>query len=495
MSGEVVSRLEAVVARLEHYASSLQSSSGSSSSSSSSAERRKSPKLLDFEDYASKFVEPFIAATGKFPELDKIGTQARAVFKRFAELIDAESSSKKPSDADLVKFLEPVVKVIQDADKNSQDNRNPFYNQYKAWAEATQAFAWPTTGANGRQHVTDTLESSEFYLNKVLTKAKQDGGAKEKDAASFALTLKKMLAELSEYIGSNFRAGLEWNSKGGALSSYVAAGGVVSAAAAVEVSSGAPPPPPGPPPDLASLPPPPSSSFAPSASKATSSEAGMSAVFDSIRGATTSGLKRVTDDMKTHKNPNLRAASTVPDKSASSSSSSSSAATAKPAEKALGPPKTELRKGTWFVENHTGGQIDLTEVQLKESVYISRCSNCSVKVTGKIKSIAVDSCKRVNVEFDQVVSIFECVNSQNCRFECTHLVPSVQIDKSSGISIVLLSREAVAAEPGIVTSNVSELNLVVPGKTNDDDPIEIPLPEQYITKYKNGKLVTVPSDI
>ena len=31
----------------------------------------------------------------------------------------------------------------------------------------------------------------------------------------------------------------------------------------------------------------------------------------------------------------------------------------------------------------------------------------------------------------------------------------------------------------IVSSKCSELNVVIPGKKEDDDPVEIPIPEQY----------------
>jgi len=59
-------------------------------------------------------------------------------------------------------------------------------------------------------------------------------------------------------------------------------------------------------------------------------------------------------------------------------------------------------------------------------------------------------------------------------------VPSVAIDKSKGTQ-VNFSELAVENLPEIVTSNISETNIVLPGKTSKDDPIEIPLPEQYKT--------------
>jgi hypothetical protein len=45
----------------------------------------------------------------------------------------------------------------------------------------------------------------------------------------------------------------------------------------------------------------------------------------------------------------------------------------------------------------------------------------------------------------------------------------------------------IPAPPEIVASNISECNLVVPGATDEVDPIEIPIPEQFITKYDKSK--------
>jgi len=121
-----------------------------------------------------------------------------------------------------------------------------------------------------------------------------------------------------------------------------------------------------------------------------------------------------------------------------------------------------------------------------------KCKNVQVKIPNKCKSIQIDGCVKTHVQFESVVSLAEIFNSQRCNIECVKTVPSVAVDKSQGCQI-WLSREGVATPPDIITSSVSELNLVVPGKSDDDDPIEIALPEQYVTKYKGGMtLVTEP---
>ena len=60
---------------------------------------------------------------------------------------------------------------------------------------------------------------------------------------------------------------------------------------------------------------------------------------------------------------------------------------------------------------------------------------------------------------------------------------------------VYLSKQAVETKPDIVTSNITAVNVVVPGKKPDDDPIEIPIHEQYMTRFIDSFSVkTTPND-
>jgi len=112
-----------------------------------------------------------------------------------------------------------------------------------------------------------------------------------------------------------------------------------------------------------------------------------------------------------------------------------------------------------------------------------------------MKQITMDRCHKTTLIFKSVVSTFEIVNSTSCKVQIEEYCPSVAIDKTHGFSVILTSA-SYKNPPEIITSNVSELNLVYPGATESDDPIEVPLPEQYLTKIdpsgKNAKLHTGP---
>jgi len=170
--------------------------------------------------------------------------------------------------------------------------------------------------------------------------------------------------------------------------------------------------------------------------------------------------------------------------------SSSSAAAAKK------PPKLELTKGTWFCENYEDQTVNIPDVEIKQSVYVLKARNCTIVIPDKCKSVSVDGCFKTRVVFKSVVSVFELFNSQRCHAECTDVFPAIAIDKSSGC-IVHISRAGLAAPPQIVTSNISECNISLPGAREDDDPIEVPIPEQFETSLLPGgppyKIKTHPS--
>jgi len=218
---------------------------------------------------------------------------------------------------------------------------------------------------------------------------------------------------------------------------------------------------------------------------------GMGDVFSALNSGSsvTSGLTKVDRSQMTHKNPALREQPGLAPKEKAGGG-------AKPAEKkaaAKKPPSLELTKGTWFCENYDGeSALNIPDVEIKQGVYIANCRNTNIIISDKVKSIAIDGCHRVHVTFKSVVSSVELVNCQRVSVEVTEFCPSIAIDKSDGSSVIL-SKAAFANPPQLVTSKISESNLVVPGATDEADPIEIPIPEQYVTLIsKDKKLHTNP---
>ena len=485
MSDTLLQRLEAVAHRLESYAQKLGTAATHLGSSSAGA-TEQSAASRDWAQLETEHLTPFVNAANSLEATKSMGAQAKTAFDHVGTVIAASAVSKKPSDQELISFLKPISDAIEASGK--VDPKTPVPNHAKAFNEGLTSVTWVTVSPpNGlpKDIAQNGVESADFYLIKILKDGKTKGGTEGDAYVQFAQTWKALLQAQVRFVVEHYRMGLEWNPKGEALSSYKATGRT-AADALTPIAGAAAPPPPGPP--DAPPPPPPSGSSTTAAPAA----AGLGAVFGELTSINvTAGLKKVTNDMKT-KNMKDKPVLEAPKKVTASAPSTGAAVinnTAAATTKRKAEPKKYLSKGTWFVENYESGEVILDEVELKENVYIIKCKNTTIKIPNKCKSIQVDNCTKTEVEFKNIVSIFEIFNSQRVAIYCTEACPSVAIDKSAGCS-VHLNREAVKAPPQLITSSITELNFVVPGKTDDDDPIEIPVPEQYSTTYVNGKLVT-----
>lgn len=51
---------------------------------------------------------------------------------------------------------------------------------------------------------------------------------------------------------------------------------------------------------------------------------------------------------------------------------------------------------------------------------------------------------------------------------------------------------ASAGDTDITTAKSSSVNITVPGASEEDEPVEVPVPEQFVTRLVNGKWATHP---
>jgi len=169
-------------------------------------------------------------------------------------------------------------------------------------------------------------------------------------------------------------------------------------------------------------------------------------------------------------------------------SSKKPAATKAAAAQKKGTPKFELQDKKWVVEWQENNQnIQITETELRQTIYIYKCEKSVVQISGKVNSITLDGCKRVAVVFSDAVAQVELVNCNACEIQITGRVPSVAIDKCSGVQ-VYLSKNGLETE--IVSSKSDSMNVLIPDPAGGVDPIEIAIPEQFKTTVAKGKLVT-----
>ena len=103
-----------------------------------------------------------------------------------------------------------------------------------------------------------------------------------------------------------------------------------------------------------------------------------------------------------------------------------------------------------------------------------------------------DNCNKVGLVFQAVIASVEVVNSKKVQLQATGSVANIQLDNVHGATIYLTNENKANVE--IITSNVTEVNVVTPGASADSDPKEQPIPQQYVSKFSGDKLVTAPTE-
>lgn len=413
---------------------------------------------MAFETIINGSLQGFVGISAKIaPEVKAQAELLVAAFKAEGELLIKASKMSKPADSNLSQLLAPCSAAIQKVIEFKDSNRkSTYFNHLSAVAESVAALGWVAVPSQPVKHIEDMVESGKFYSNRVLKEYKD----KDPQQVEWVKALMEVWNQLKAFVKANHPSSLRWGS-----------GGATSAGSGVPAP---PPPPPAPAPE------------------ASQGGGAMNALFaDLNRGdAVTAGLRKVTDDMKTHKNPSLRTADATPSKAGPPPiplRPDQRKATSPP----VAPPHMELRGNKWCVENYDGNKEITVQVnQIKESVYIYKCKDSVVIVKGKTNSIVLDNCKKTALLFESVISSVDVVNCQGVQVQVTGLMPTINIDKTDGCQ-VYLSEESKSAE--IITAKSSEMNILVP--TGDCDYTEYAVPEQFKTTFTGKGLATTVNDL
>ncbi|XP_076457200.1 adenylyl cyclase-associated protein 1-like isoform X3 [Babylonia areolata] len=470
------SALQNAVARLETVASRLESLALKSGGDAAAGTGGDSAAFVTaFDDFMSGPLAKFLTLSTTIG--GDVKTQADLVKEAFQaqrQFLVVASKSKAPAAAAMGPLVQPVAdKLTAVQDFREKNRRSAMFNQLSAISESIAALGWITISPAPGPYVKEMKDAGMFYTNRVLKdfKEKEGGEAHVEWVKAWMGTL----TELQDYIKQHHTTGVTWNPKGGEAS-----------------AAPAPPPPPagGPPPPPPPGPPPPPPPMAPS--EGGGAEDARAALFADLNKGegVTSGLRKVTDDMKTHKNPALRQGP-APFKSTPPKPVAAPKPTAVAKAAPAKPPCTELQNKKWVVEYHTGNKnIMLDQTELKQTVYVFKCVDSVIQVKGKVNSITLDSCKKTAVVFEDVVASLEFVNCQSMQGQVTGKVPTISIDKTDGC-MVYLSKDSLDVE--IITAKSSEMNILVP--VGDGDFKEFALPEQFKTTWNGTSMVTVQTDI
>lgn len=457
--------LVALVKRLEAVALKLESAGGGAGGAGPTA-----ASLGDFDVIVSGPFKTFMDLSKKIgSEVATMGDMVEMAFKAHRAYLELATKAKKPSDGELPMLQKPMADKMAEIEAFREKGRRcEFFNHLSAVSESIPALGWINMAPTPAPFVKEMCDASMFYTNRVL----KDWKDKSKAHVEWTKAWVQTLSGLAGFVKQHHTTGLVWNAKGVEAKS-VANHGVPPAPAGP--AAGGPPPPPPIPKDLFD--------DIKVAKPENKDDQTRSALLDALNkgDGVTSGLKKVTADMQTHKNPDLRGSSIVPAKSKSASPKPNAAV--KPA--VAKPPKLELEGKKWAVEYFVKNpSLVIEETEPNQSVYMFKCEGSTLKIEGKVNNIVLDGCKKCAVVFTDAVSSCEFINCQSVQMQVLGKVPTISVEKTDGCQM-FLSEDSKGVE--IITAKSSEMNVSIP---NGDEFVEQAVPEQFKTVINGIKLST-----
>ncbi|KAL3418319.1 Adenylyl cyclase-associated protein [Phlyctema vagabunda] len=507
----LIKRLEAATSRLEDMASSaieIPKSNGSSpqGGASTAAAAIASPpppaapkaapievpeQVEEFDAFISGAVKGYVSTSNGLG--GPLAEQAASVLKAFIaqrRFILVTTKAKKPdmNSPAFLSLLKPLQEAISTVNEIRDANRGkPEFNQLSAVSESISVLAWVTVDPKPHKHVEESLGSAQYWGNRVLKEYRE----KDPKQVEWVQSYYQIFKDLTEYIKQTFPSGIPWSPKGSPADEVIRSldqpqtPGAPAVPAPPRAAAGGPPPPPPPPPPG----PPPKFDIPDIPEHARAKDAGgLGAVFSDLnKGAdVTKGLRKVDRSEMTHKNPSLRAGSTVPTRSDSQSPTQrgkSPAPGKKPKPESMRtkkPPVKKLDGNKWFIENYDNESSPIEiEATLSQSILISRCNKTTVMVKGKANAISIDNSPRLSLVVESLVSSIDVIKCSNFALQVLGQLPTILMDQVDGAQ-VYLGKDSLKTE--VFSSKSSGINLnIIDTAVEDGDYKEVPLPEQIRT--------------
>jgi len=453
---DTLKRLEAVAAKLERAAAKM--------GGGAAVEEGVTPQYVtDYEEMMKNELEAFCEACTKVPDFYKTDdclNAIRAAFASICDLLKMTTVAKKPSVQDIVTFLAPVSESIKVINKLAGARKNKAITQYKALCELVMMNTWPTMyPPNGLPagHCKGQYESADFHYNRILMKEKTD------ENVVFVKAARALMKKNEELVKENFKTGVDFVGKGDL-------GSAEAPKAAAPEKKAAP---------------------KKAVKKADDGAAKANALLGDLQKgvgkegdasmASAYGLKKVKKSQKNkYKKEKTVGKVTMTARKAK-------------AKKELPPAKMSKRGPfNWFFENYSDkeGVVNINEdtppgngkITMKQGLYFANCYNAMFVVETKVKSVTLDGCHRCKIQTADVVSAIEMVNCKGVTVYCKGKVPALSIDKAESPLIVFLKEAVTDGVPQVTVSSVVAGNIEIPGKTDDDDPQQFPIPEQFEIK-------------
>lgn len=392
----------------------------------------------------------------------EIARKVEGAFLAHLDIVALARQFKKPNNDQLKDLLKKISANIVDIDEFRQRLRtHPMFNHLATIAESAPAFGWVSISPTPGPYVKEMIDAAQFYANKVLVAYKD----KDKLHVEWVHSWIQFLQGLHKYILQHHTTGLTWNQRGPELSSN-------------NGGQAAPPPPP----PMGAMPPPPPPMAMDIMTKTDLNADARAALLKDLNQGTdiTKTLRKVTlDDKRQLTTP-------MSDRSVSRSKSPEPRSVSAASHHQ---PKFEFEGRKWLVEYQDGSKQDSFTINITEMnqvVNVFKCENITIIVKGKTNSITVDSCKKVNLAFDDIVSFVEFINCQKIQAYPTGKVATITIDKTDSIQL-FLRKDSLNAE--IISAKSAEINACIVDESTGDYK-EYPLSEQLKTTWSGNQFKT-----
>ena len=422
-----------------------------------------SPAQKEFDELVETYLKANLeAAKAVSPLLFECCNQFIDLCAEESKIIAAAAKSKKPSMEAFSAACKGIVeKCGPITDLKDKHRAVKEFNHIAAVSEAGSCLGWIFVEPAPVPFLNDTIPGVEFYTNRVMKDTRGKDEAQYKWAKDFA----GFLREVQKYVKKVHTTGLAFNPKGGDFATAMNAAAPAAAAAPKPAAA------------------------APAKPAAAPAAADTKGLFSALQKGTdiSKGLKHVSNDMKTkNRSAEERATGNLVPKE-----KKAPAAAAAAPKKTVKPPSIQHIGSKWMIDYQVEGVINIDDAKLNDVIYIGGCKTCTIVIKGKVNAITVDGCTKVGVVCDNIVSVVELVNCNSTQMQITGKAPSVNIDKCTGVQLHVSADALNVEDPTkIFTSKSSGVNVLIPGATPDDDEVELPIAEQFLTIVKEGKLIT-----
>jgi len=151
-------------------------------------------------------------------------------------------------------------------------------------------------------------------------------------------------------------------------------------------------------------------------------------------------------------------------------------------------PTIERERKIWKVEYWEGrSDLVVSDTNPKQCVHVFKCSTSTIQIPGVISEILLDSCTYCTVIFQEVIASVNLINCKKIQIRCQIKVPSVQVEKSDGVTVEIPSDEIENAR--LLSSLSTDVCLLSQPKTKSGVPVEYAIPEQIIAELRDKQLV------